>query len=94
MPRPACWGLEGRAGTATLPAEVPEREFFIDDLLVRKMIWWTGLAPWEFEFPFLGSLISTFLAQGVGAVRKAERVPRPSLSRCQSRRSGISTAQP
>ena len=32
-----------------------------DNLLVRihfiiKMIWWTGLAPWEFEFPFLGSL--------------------------------------
>jgi len=25
------------------------------------MIWWTGLAPWEFEFPFPGSLISTFL---------------------------------
>ena len=31
-----------------------EREFFIDNLLVRihfiiEMIWWTGLAPWEFE---------------------------------------------
>jgi len=30
-----------------------EREFFIDNLLVRihfiiEMIWWTGLAPWEF----------------------------------------------
>ena len=29
-----------------------EREFFIDNLLVRihfiiEMIWWTGLAPWE-----------------------------------------------
>ena len=23
------------------------------------MIWWTSLAPWEFEFPFPGSLIST-----------------------------------
>ena len=22
---------------------------------------WTGLAPWEFEFPFSGSLTSTFL---------------------------------
>ena len=35
----------------------PEREFFIDNLLVRihfiiVMIKWTGLAPWEFEFPF------------------------------------------
>ena len=34
-----------------------EREFFIDSLLVRiyfiiVMIRWTGLAPWEFEFPF------------------------------------------
>ena len=39
------------------------REFLIDNLLVRihfmiEMIWWTGLAPWEFEFPFPGSLIS------------------------------------
>ena len=25
------------------------------------MIWWTGLAPWEFDFPFPGSLTSTFL---------------------------------
>ena len=38
-----------------------EREFFIDNLLVRihfiiVMIRWTGLAPWEFEFPFAGSL--------------------------------------
>jgi hypothetical protein len=34
-----------------------ERDFFIDNLLVRihviiVMIWWTGLAPWEFEYPF------------------------------------------
>jgi len=42
------------------------REFFIDNLLVRihfiiVMIRWTGLAPWEFEFPFPGSLTSTLL---------------------------------
>ena len=42
----------------TLPAE---RDFFIDNLLVRTyfiivMIRWTGLAPWEFEFPFPGAL--------------------------------------
>jgi len=35
------------------PTWPPEREFFIDNLLVRvhfiiEMIWWTGLAPWEF----------------------------------------------
>ena len=33
-----------------------EREFFIDNLLVRihfiiEMMRWTGLAPWEIEFP-------------------------------------------
>jgi len=38
-----------------------QREFFIDNLLVQirfiiVMIRWTGLAPWEFEFPFPGSL--------------------------------------
>ena len=43
-----------------------EREFFIVNLLVRihftiVMIGWTGLAPWEFESPFPGSLTSTFL---------------------------------
>ena len=43
-----------------------EREFFIDNLLVRihfiiVRIRWNGLAPWEFEFPFPGSLTSTFL---------------------------------
>jgi len=47
-----------------------EREFFIDNLLVRihfiiEMIRCTGLAPWEFEFPFPGSLTSAFL-QGAG----------------------------
>ena len=43
-----------------------EGEFFIDNLMVRihsiiEMIWWTGLAPWDPEFPFPGSLISNFL---------------------------------
>jgi len=27
------------------------------------MIRWTGLAPWEYEFPFPGSLTSTFLGK-------------------------------
>ena len=44
-----------------------ERELFIDNLLVRihfiiVMIRWTGLAPWEIEFPFPGSLTSIFLS--------------------------------
>ena len=46
--------------------EMKERELCIDNPLVRihfiiKMIWWTGLAPWEFEFSFPGSLTSTVL---------------------------------
>ena len=45
-----------------------EREFLIDNPLVRihfiiVMIRWTGLAPWQFEFPFPGSLTSTFLGK-------------------------------
>ena len=49
-----------------------EKEFFMDNLLVRihfiiEMIWWTGLAPWEFEFPLPGNLTSTFL----GSERRA-----------------------
>jgi len=37
----------------------------MDDLLVRiqfvvVLIRWTGLAPWDFGFPFPGSRISTF----------------------------------
>ena len=45
-----------------------EREFFIDNLLVRMhfiivMIRWTGLAPWELEFSFPGSLTSTILVR-------------------------------
>jgi len=36
------------------------------NLLVRNhsiivIIWWTGLAPWKFQFPFPGSLTSNFL---------------------------------
>jgi len=53
----------GQDGCARL---LQESEFFIDNPLVRihfviEMIRWTGLAPWEFEFSFPGSLISTFL---------------------------------
>ena len=53
------------------------REFFIDNLLVRihfiiVMIRWTGLAPWELEFPFPGSLTSTFLEP----LQMVEMIPR------------------
>ena len=58
---------------------VPEREFCIDNLLVRihfiiVMIRWTGLAPWEFEFPFPGSLTSTFLGMSNISVGASERL--------------------
>ena len=48
-----------------------EMEFSIDFLIVRNhfiivMIRWTGLAPWEFDFTFLGSLISKFVEGWVG----------------------------
>ena len=49
-----------------LPTTTEREFFFIDNLLIRihfiiVMIWWTGLAPWEFEFPLPGSLTPTFL---------------------------------
>ena len=42
-----------------------EKKFLIENLLVRihfivVVARWTGLAPWDFEFPFPGSLTSTF----------------------------------
>ena len=63
MLRRSASALTSAASVVACPAE---REFFIDNLLVRihfiiEMIWWTGLAPWEFEFPFPGSLTSSFL---------------------------------
>jgi len=62
-----------------------QRELVIDNLLVRihffnVMIRWTGLAPWEFDFPFPGSLTSTFL--GIACARTPARPLRMSL--CQS----------
>ena len=62
--------LEHKAsGVKTECGASPPRErerLFVDNLLVRihstiEMIWWTILAPREFESPLAGSLISTFL---------------------------------
>jgi len=61
-----------QTAAATMATQLGEqdekREFFIDNLLDRihfiiVMIRWTGLAPWEFGFPFPGSLTSTFLSR-------------------------------
>ena len=58
------------SGPPRIALTAPEREFFIDNQLVRihfiiVMIRVTGLAPWEFEFPFPGSLTSTFLGNRI-----------------------------
>ena len=55
-----------------------ERELFIGNLLVRihfiiVMIRWTGLAPWEFEFSFPGSLTSNILT--INAQRRLLQAP-------------------
>jgi len=49
-------GLVPRPEGVVAPAYQRERVFFIDKLLVRihfiiVMIGWTGLAPWELNFP-------------------------------------------
>ena len=55
--------IEKRSQSVSLDDAVScrERELFIDNLLVRihfiiVMIRWTGLAPWEVEFPFFRQL--------------------------------------
>ena len=52
-----------------------ERAFFIDNRIhyIIVMIGWTGLAPWEFEFPFPGSLTSTFLEQAANIAGSGRR---------------------
>ena len=70
-----------------LPLPGQEREFFIDNLLVRihfiiVMFRWTGLAPWEFESPFPGSLTSTFPGQPsipTPSQHKPQPKPKPHL---------------
>ena len=63
-----CLGPYGGARGGGVFLRARKIVLFIDNLLVRirfvvEVIWWTGLAPWEFEFPFPGSLISTFLVR-------------------------------
>ena len=74
------YNAHGKSGAPRFSTEVDrEREFFIDNLLVGilfivVMIRWTGLAPWEFEFPFTGILTYTFL------VKLTEFYQKPRLS--------------
>ena len=47
----------------TTPSRRRQREKnSVRNHFIIVMIRWTGLAPWEFEFPFPGSLTSIFLA--------------------------------
>ena len=53
------------ATSSPSPATCSQRELCIDNLLVRihfivVMSRWTGLVPWEFEFPFPGNRTSTW----------------------------------
>ena len=71
------------------PTFVREREFFIDNPLVRihfitEMIWWTGLALWEFEFSFPGSLKSAHVnfRQDVNTFDQADRHTCSTCRRC------------
>ena len=64
MHDPGCPHVGHRAAAWSV-CFAPDGEI-IDNLLVRihfiiVMIRWTGLAPWEFAFPFPGSLTSAFL---------------------------------
>ena len=47
-PAPPRWSRRALSASRSFPGT-----------LQREMIWWTGLAPWEFEFTFPGSLTST-----------------------------------
>ena len=82
---PRAFRLTPGGGACQNPESVwREWEFFFDNLLVRihfiiVMIRWIGLAPWEFEVPFPGSLTSTFLervdvAGGLGLSALVEAV--------------------
>ena len=80
-----CFFFEKRSQRWVTPKE---RESFIDNPLVRihcitVTIRWTGLAPWEFEFPFPGSLRSTFLERELGCFffeKRSKRWVNPELN--------------
>ena len=62
------WSTEAVSNFRMGPQLSLLRAKVIDNLLVRihfiiVMIRWTGLAPWGFEFPFPGSLSSTFIGK-------------------------------
>ena len=53
------------------------REFCIDNLLVRihiiiVIITWTGLVPWEFEFPFVDQTARAGCGKAAGGGKEAQ----------------------
>ena len=58
-----------RRPTRNVSSKPAERErflltAFLSELhLIIEIIWWTGLAPWEYELSLPGSLIPTFQTQ-------------------------------
>jgi len=78
-----------------MPLYPRQREFLIEKLLVRihfiiVMVRWAGLAPWELEFHFPGSLTSTFLVRPTLPGKLPPRIsqltfPRHTTSRPPSR---------
>jgi len=56
--------MENCTAQGDAESELKGLKFLVRVHLIIVMIRWTGFAPWEFEFPFSGSLTSTFLAQG------------------------------
>ena len=62
-----CW--HNTAGAWNRPVDRDAQEggrWLVRIHFIIVMIRWTGLAPWEFEFPFPGSLTSTFLVSSGG----------------------------
>ena len=63
--RPVWYWSDHFAGLSSLLASL---SVLVRIHFIIVMIRWTGLAPWESEFLFPGSLASTFLTRGAGAV--------------------------
>ena len=57
---------------------------------IIEIIWWTGLAPWEIEFPLPGGLMSTFLHQAQDQLDSEARSPREERPRHHPRRPQLS----
>ena len=69
---PTGWDLEhgGAVAAFRLPCFAAQRVAGVHlRRVIIQMIWWTGLAPWEFESPFPGSLTSTLLGRGAEPCR-------------------------